>query len=184
LARLRHKAGAEILIATTHLKAGKGVENEVVRNQQTNQLLRIVQEKQHQLQRQLPVVLLGDLNSDPREDDSCVRNIAASNSDSDSGGFGFRSAYDNDDNSGGVAFTTLKVRGDKATKRTIDYIFYSSNDNNSNDDETKAPSSVSLHCTHRLSLPKEHEMEPTLLPGLKYPSDHFAIAAKFDILRK
>merc|ERR1711964_158923 len=65
-------------------------------------------------------------------------------------------------------FTTSKwrkggVQVDKRgiTNQTIDYIFYTSED---------------FKCARVLDITKE-EIEPLLMPGWKYPSDHFMICA-------
>jgi len=65
-------------------------------------------------------------------------------------------------------FTTSKwrkggVQEDKRgiTNQTIDYIFYTSKD---------------FECSRVLDMPKEN-IEPLFMPGWKYPSDHFCIAA-------
>merc|ERR1711964_331491 len=66
------------------------------------------------------------------------------------------------------AFTTSKwrkggVQVDKRgiTNQTIDYIFYTSKD---------------FECTRVLDITKE-PIEPLLMPGWRYPSDHFMICA-------
>jgi mRNA deadenylase 3'-5' endonuclease subunit Ccr4 len=74
---------------------------------------------------------------------------------------GYQSAYD----LSSPIFTTYKTRGTNTVQRIIDYILYQGQ----------------LQCTHRLSIPKEREMEAHKLPGLRYPSDHVMIAAKFTL---
>ena len=60
-------------------------------------------------------------------------------------------------------FTTWKTRGTHTVKRIIDYIFHSEE----------------LDCTATLSIPSTNELEEGKLPGLRQPSDHLMIAAKF-----
>ena len=76
----------------------------------------------------------------------------------------FRSAYEID-SPGERCYTTWKTRGPSTSKRTIDYIFHSER----------------LKCTAILPVPSPEELEENKLPGLRNPSDHLMIAAKFQI---
>ncbi|KAL7574062.1 hypothetical protein ACA910_015640 [Epithemia clementina (nom. ined.)] len=113
---------------------------------------------------------------------------------------------DHDNEKGGGFYTTWKTRGSSTTKRAIDYIFYypgghgapepqtldpvnSTNEANHGDTQTGSSSSSSsnrrpyqLHCRATLSIPKAYELEATKLPGLRYPSDHLAVGAKFELV--
>lgn len=167
---LRHiKTKQLVLFAVTHLKAGKDDENEKKRCFQTRMLLDKIKSfkssKGNDFKGDFPTIVMGDFNSDPREDNSCIKHIASEDTP-----IPFKSVYElnSDRTITKYIYTTLKIRGDNVSKRSIDYIFYNAGDKEDN-----------MKCTHRLSIPNEHDLEPTFLPGFKYPSDHFAIGAKF-----
>ena len=170
LAALRHRASQKcIVVAVTHLKASLSEKNEKMRCKQVEELL----EQAHQMTEQLrekegdvPVLIMGDFNADapqyiPSEESSSVRGVL----EFERNGLSIQSAYDlaskrND------FYTTWKTRGAKTAKRIIDYIFHTNS---------------GIKCTHILSIPKEEDVEEAKLPGLRYPSDHLMIAAKFEI---
>jgi hypothetical protein len=171
LCTLRHiKTGQIVVFAVTHLKAGKDDENETKRRTQTRILLDEIKSfkssKGKDFKDDIPTIIMGDFNSDPREDNSCIKYIV-----SDDAPIPLKSVYQLNSERTGTKhlYTTLKIRGDIVSKRAIDYIFYNAGGENK------------MKCTHRLSIPNEKDLEPTLLPGFKYPSDHFAVGAKFHL---
>lgn len=60
-------------------------------------------------------------------------------------------------------YTTWKRRPKGEIKRTIDYLFFTSQ----------------LHPVGHYKLPTEAEVPPERTPSLAYPSDHFALGADF-----
>ena len=100
-------------------------------------------------------------------------------------------------------YTTWKMRGSSTTQRAIDYIFYHSGSPSNNTPSVKkeevsssSPASPSMSssppvgnhhqlvCQATLSIPKGSELEATKLPGLRYPSDHLAIGAQFELVSR
>jgi mRNA deadenylase 3'-5' endonuclease subunit Ccr4 len=190
IATMRHlETECVMLLAVTHLKSGKGIDMEKIRMVQVQELKNHIhqiaevtcKEKRLALE-DIPIIVMGDFNSDPSEDQSCIGGFVSISSqcgdgdgndndvDSNQGdGEYFASAYPI--SSKDVPFfTTWKVRGVKILKRVIDYIFYKKVN--------------AIKCSHILSIPREDELEESKLPGLKYPSDHLAIGAKFHLQRK
>ena len=161
LATLRHKGTRQdIIVAVTHLKAS--AENEEIRCAQTEQLLEEI-EVQRKTNPTMPVLLLGDFNADPPKQPCNGSNNPVSAIDKVLQA-GYQSAYDL--SSSPELFTTYKTRGSDTIRRVIDYISY-----------------TGIECTHRLTIPKDEEMERYKLPGLRYPSDHLMIASKFRLLK-
>lgn len=170
LAALRHRASQKcIVVAVTHLKAKPTEENEKVRCKQVEELLEQAYQMTEELREKegdVPVLIMGDFNADaphfiPSGESSSVRGVL----DFERNGLSFQSAYDLASEKNDL-YTTWKTRGAKTTKRIIDYIFHAK---------------VGIKCTHTLSIPKKEDVEEAKLPGLRYPSDHLMIAAKFDI---
>ena len=169
IATLQHVASGNFLvIAATHLKASKSEANERVRVTQVEELLINIQnhinisQEMYSESRKMPVIIAGDFNADPPSrqdvvtpDDTAIARLQ------NAANISLQSAYDMDRLD---LFTTWKIRGTKITQRMIDYIFYDPN---------------LLECQATLSIPNEDELEPTRLPGLRYPSDHMAIGARF-----
>jgi mRNA deadenylase 3'-5' endonuclease subunit Ccr4 len=174
IATMRHVATDRVLVvAMTHLKAGKTIENEIVRVGQVEELLGAVQASAQNAAKlgnialdEIPVVVAGDFNSDPKENNSCIRGIQSKDSI-----YPMKSAYEVDSITHSSMFTTWKTRGDMTVKRIIDYIFH-------NAGVTKG-----FDCSHTLQNPVDYEVEETRLPGFKYPSDHIAVGAKFKLER-
>jgi len=185
IAVLRHLAtGRLMVVAVTHLKASKSEVNEQIRCSQVEELLERVAEITTELREQqgengVSVLVLGDFNTE----DAAVRKVldfdmsARGNAgDRSKTGRGkapplptmttttaaLRSAYPITPPPESL-YTTWKIRGSEV-RRIIDYIFYSN-----------------LECEATLRVPPEDELEETKLPGLKHPSDHMMIAAKFRI---
>ena len=186
LTTLRHRAsGKIILVAVTHLKAKNSENNENIRKQQVAQLLISIDKEVGELKAtaidnstdNVPILVLGDFNAAPpsqsmgRTATSSVGQVLEHSI----GGCpnpapvrqqnrkcGFQSAYEISDPSTHL-WTTWKIRGTETTKRIIDFIFYAG----------------SLKCTAVLDVPSSDLVEPSKLPGLRYPSDHLLVAAGF-----
>lgn len=171
LVTLRHVAtGHHVIAAVTHLKAQKESAQERVRCHQVDELLDSISKQATLLVQDhhaVSVIVMGDFNADPpvsTSDDGAVsrvlkRGVKTSAKSSTSP---IWSAYDL---SAPAFYTTWKTRGSATVRRVIDYIFYSG----------------SLTCKATLRVPSEDELDATKLPGLRYPSDHMMIAAKFRI---
>lgn len=182
LATLRHlESGIPLIVAITHLKAQKSDTNEMIRCKQVEELLRHVHRAalasaEKEGLKDINVVIAGDFNADAPPEvtttTSSVRCMLSNHLKSESVDetkqelLKFYSAYPVDPPSDGF-FTTYKTRGTDTVKRIIDYIFYSD----------------SLTCTHTLSIPELEALEDGLLPGLRYPSDHLMLGAKFEMNR-
>lgn len=173
---MRHiQSQRTVVFAVTHLKSGKGIEKEAIRSRQVEQLISKVNLTAQEISEKIsseegggspidvPIVIMGDFNSDIREDASCVKPFITDNNRSQ-----WKSVYDINPPSSSL-YTTWKIRGPKTMKRVIDYIFHNGNE------------STGLECSHLLSIPHENDLETTRLPGLKYPSDHLAIGARFEL---
>jgi len=97
----------------------------------------------------------------------------------------YHSAYDLDDPD---TYTTWKYRrskdkgneGEKETKHTIDYIFYHAPLPGSSSSSSSSTREVRVRS--RLSLPTPEEVGSEALPSLRYPSDHLAIMAEFELI--
>jgi endonuclease/exonuclease/phosphatase family metal-dependent hydrolase len=172
VATLLHIAsGKSIIVAVTHLKARRGSTNEQIRYRQVQEMLDVVQQEAAHATiidsvDQFPILILGDFNADPEE--ASIRYLLNFNHCNNQGGFArdaqekesvYKSAYATNDSD---IFTSWKIRGSQATRRTIDYIFYRD-----------------LSCKATLNIPDAEDLELTKLPGLRAPSDHLNIAAKF-----
>jgi endonuclease/exonuclease/phosphatase family metal-dependent hydrolase len=182
IATMRHRpTEMPLLVAVTHLKAQQSAANENTRAAQVEELLRLVaDEAENVLRRErrdkkIPILILGDFNADPpsqaagSEEVSSIKKLLTFHESSDQGTKirpQFQSAYPVDPPNDEF-YTTWKIRGPKTSKRIIDYIFYSN---------------ASLECRATLQVPSEEELEPSKLPGLRYPSDHMAIAAIMKLL--
>jgi len=172
IATLRHKeSNRHVVVGVTHLKARKSVNNEKVRMVQVCELLDKLEEERERIEngsdeKEVPILVLGDFNADhpsANRGESCVAKVLDHHKTSDSSCPPYYSAYPVDPPPAGY-FTTWKTRGAETVKRVIDYIFHSN-----------------LACTDTLCIPDEKEIEVDQLPGLRYPSDHMMIAAKFDL---
>jgi endonuclease/exonuclease/phosphatase family metal-dependent hydrolase len=174
LATLRHKlSGKLVLVAVTHLKASKSDENAMIRELQSAELLRAIEEKAKAMSDAegcgntpgihacVPTIVLGDFNAE--RDEVAVKDLVGGVEIVEKKPSSFVSAYPSH-----LQFTTWKTRGTTAVKRVIDYIFYSRD-------------CPSFKCTEILDLPAEKDMEEHGLPGFRSPSDHLALAARFEI---
>jgi mRNA deadenylase 3'-5' endonuclease subunit Ccr4 len=184
LASLRHRAsGNVLLVAVTHLKAKNSKTNENIRKQQVAQLLISIDEEVARMKATaidnlhdtVPILILGDFNSDPPSlstGGTATSSVGLVLEHNICGGpnpaeqqrpkFSYQSAYEISDPCTDL-WTTWKIRGKKTTKRIIDYIFYAG----------------SVKCTSVLDVPPSELVEPSKLPGLRYPSDHVLAAARF-----
>lgn len=107
----------------------------------------------------LPIIVAGDFNDDP--DSPVIETVFDPEM---THGINFKYAYQIDGEF--PAYTTHKYRTDDVTKHTIDYIFYNEN----------------LHLKSIREIPTEDEIETEIgHPCHRYPSDHFALGATFEI---
>jgi hypothetical protein len=163
---LRHRSSNRLqVVVVTHLKAKCSAMNEKIRMTQLQELLVQIEEtmqgveSEAHVSNQTPVILLGDFNTDPpatfpsQDASSLNQLLTASNG-------CFQSLYPLDSS---THYTTWKTRGSETVKRVIDYVFY------------RGP----VQPVALLEVPEETELEPTKLPGLRYPSDHVLIAGRF-----
>ena len=167
VAVLKHRPTKQsIVVAVTHLKAQRNEANELIRQRQVEELIQCVEDVANQVKAnddvdQVPTVIAGDFNSDPPcqldTKDSCIETLIGQKGCET----GFVYAYGADPT--GDLYTTWKTRGPKTVRRVIDYIVYRGN----------------LECKAILDVPSEEELEEAKFPGLRYPSDHLMIAAKF-----
>jgi mRNA deadenylase 3'-5' endonuclease subunit Ccr4 len=179
LAALQHRtSGQSIVVGATHLKAQQSEINELIRCRQVGEFLSAIDQEIVSLTsvgsvslETLSVILLGDFNADPpfqmKADPSAIKIIlthAGLNMNSNCTHY-YESAYNVVDPTEDL-FTSWKIRGSKEVKRVIDYIFYAG---------------ISLRCTETLKIVPILELEETKLPGLRHPSDHLHICAKFEI---
>lgn len=174
LVTLRHVISQKlVVVAVTHLKAQMNPTNEQIRCAQAEQLLRHITEAVElaaQLQpsksgttMDIPILILGDFNADPPNRmapglESSVGKVIHHRVHTTPIG----SAYPVDPPKPGF-YTTWKTRGSDEVMRIIDYIFYGG-----------------LTCKSLLQVPNGDDLEPGRLPGLRYPSDHMMIAARFE----
>jgi mRNA deadenylase 3'-5' endonuclease subunit Ccr4 len=169
-----HPTGQHMLVANTHLKAQKSVTSEKIRCFQVDELRQRIQRELSVIAeapgiQNVPVLVMGDFNADPPLHTEAPRSAIQSlihpdHSSSDEEPVVFRSVYPVDPPPEDF-YTTWKTRGTKTAKRIIDYIFYSGD----------------LDCTAYLEIPTGEELGSSKLPSLRYPSDHMAIAAKFEL---
>ena len=149
-AKLTHKKTRKtIKVAVTHLKAKGGKDKDEIRMKQVQRLIQALKDDENSIES--PLLIMGDFNTGPTS--GCIKELMEK--------LDVTSAYNIYDEQK-LEYTTCKLRG-KISKQIIDYIFH--NDG--------------LHCSNLLSVPKESELEEHKLPGLKFPSDHINIAAKF-----
>jgi mRNA deadenylase 3'-5' endonuclease subunit Ccr4 len=110
---------------------------------------------------EIPMLIMGDFNSDTHgEGGTCIRSILERN---------WTSVYPTEPESSKSLFSTWKIRGDHSARRVIDYMFYN------------AKNVRDFTCTNILLPPDDSDIEPGKLPGMRYPSDHIALGARFAI---
>ena len=141
-------------MAATHLKAKYGQANEDVRYAEIKELLKEVGNKGGRTADRgsgVPIMILGDFNIKPGDSKDTKARVIPYLLDEEK----VVSAYPLD----GSVLTTSKVRAGKVKDEQIDYIFTGSG----------------LSSVATLDIPEI--TEPTRLPGLRYPSDHFSVGA-------
>lgn len=150
---LAHRAtGAQLTVATTHLKARQGALLSTLRNEQGKDLLNwLVEETTGGGDR--PLLLSGDFNADPSEP---VFGSMTSHPD-----LPLESAYRLQE----LEYTTWKIRETGEQKHVLDYIFHS---------EHLRPTAV-------LDMPAEEEVGENRFPSLAFPSDHLSLVADFQL---
>eukprot|EP00040_Diaphanoeca_grandis_P043075 m.266921 g.266921 ORF g.266921 m.266921 type:complete len:410 (-) comp70129_c0_seq1:195-1424(-) len=170
IASLVHKKSKrELTVVTTHLKAGENQENEDKRKVQMGGILDLISRV---VDTETPMVFAGDFNTESFN--KIDKEGLPLNADTITKITSFRSpklqsAYPLASGDGDSVPTTWKLRKGKEYKRCIDYVFFSGQ---------------SLGCLETLKLLEEGDVEPTRLPGLRYPSDHVCIGAKLKFLHK
>lgn len=105
----RRSDGAELWVATTHLKARIGSFLAALRKEQGLDLLEFIRSTAGE---NTPLLLTGDLNADP---DEPVHSVLRSSN--------LQSAYHNQE----PFYTTWAIRGDSEYRRLLDYILYRPN---------------------------------------------------------
>jgi len=158
---LKHRSSQEtVRLVATHLKAKAGEENERLRYFHVGQLLQAISAEPAPAH----TVVCGDFNSDPFgvlgvHTASAVPRVLATST--------LRSAYPLPTSLRDCAhlYSTWKRRGSDDTPHWIDYIFHS----------------PSLRPTSLLLPPHASDLDAARLPGFRYPSDHIALAAEFEI---
>jgi len=149
------ETGKQLAVVATHLKAKQGTKNTALRQLQANELVEFVSGMKREVDRgSLPVILAGDFNEEVGEGSSVEHVLRSKDK--------FSSAYDLGD---ATLYSTCKIRHENYHQRLIDYIFH-----------TKR-----LECIATLAVPKLIDLEEGKLPGVRYPSDHVLIAAKFGL---
>ena len=184
IAVLRHRpTGRDIIVSVTHLKAQQSEVNEKIRTLQANELVSEVMQVAKNITQSVsassvggvPILLIGDFNTEPKgENMTCIPTIVGEDDQNLRKICSFHPAYIYTTNS----YTTWKSRGEKTVKRVIDYIFHNCRPAAS---EMSNNVATGMYCTHTLSIPADDDIESSLLPGFRYPSDHLMIAARFQI---
>jgi len=166
---LRHRrTGRTMIFAVTHLKAKAS--NEAVRVEQASELMVMMQKAASTTASELklkeadiPMIIMADFNAEPvGKGMTCIKSILSRDSKPH-----FTSTYKVDPPNEEL-YTTCKLRG-TLFKSVIDYILY-------NRDDTRG-----IQCSHILLPPRIEDLDPEVLPGFRYPSDHVSICAKFSL---
>mmetsp|Transcript_21583 Transcript_21583/g.50804 ORF Transcript_21583/g.50804 Transcript_21583/m.50804 type:complete len:336 (+) Transcript_21583:3-1010(+) len=152
---------SRLVVASTHLAAAKTAEGA---SQREGQVLELVAVLNKEFPKTTPIVLCGDFNASPKEAafsaavTSCLDLCSA---------YGARRAgvLPGEAAAAEPPYTTWKLRGDKESRHTIDYIFYT-------------PERL-IECTRVLQLPGEADIPPPRLPSQRFASDHLLLAATF-----
>lgn len=172
LVSLRCRRSDRVLtVAVSHLKADKTADGELVRTGQVEQLFARLALQSTSVGSGCVLVCL-DMNASPLDKSDYA---AAAYSRAFTQSIAMGSAYGPPCAAAEPAFTTWKHRPAKdgaaaqadglaEAKHTIDYILYSLG---------------ALRLCERWAIPAEERIAPTRMPGLQYPSDHFALCATF-----
>ncbi|RQM25042.1 hypothetical protein B5M09_010343 [Aphanomyces astaci] len=142
-----------VVVACTHLKSTKSHQGEVIRLSQAKQL------HAHVLRHggaDIPTIICGDFNATPDDNDKYAAQAIPAMLD-----LGWTSAYAQAGST--PNYTTWKTRPGVESKHVIDYIFH--NDK--------------VQLLRVVDAPED--VEPSGLPSLRYPSDHIALIATFQI---
>jgi len=200
LATFTHlKSGRTLVLGTTHLKAKAGTLNEAKRTAQAQELCEMGQKmaqaaskKQNLDIETIPFIMMGDFNAEPILENSCqtdANKIGEENCEHTCISSILNrnelpymvSAYPINPLSSEL-FTTWKTRGDKTERRIIDYIFYNNGVKKGGGSSKEKRILSGFECSHILQAPRQEDLELTLLPGFRHPSDHIHLGAKFRIL--
>eukprot|EP00929_Paragymnodinium_shiwhaense_P044572 TRINITY_DN22849_c0_g1_i3.p1 TRINITY_DN22849_c0_g1~~TRINITY_DN22849_c0_g1_i3.p1 ORF type:complete len:370 (-),score=54.22 TRINITY_DN22849_c0_g1_i3:71-1144(-) len=154
LADLRHLATKQIIrCVATHLKAGLTPSEEATRNEQVKQLLAAVSAAPTFSH----AIICGDFNSTPADTSAfTAKSIPA------------MLAHEKlplQNATAPLPYTFWILRDGEDLKLVLDYIFHT----------------AALKPTSVFDVPDAAAIEPSRLPGLRNPSDHFAIAVEFAI---
>jgi len=160
------ESGRSIVCAVTHLKSRRGMDNDRIRMQQTKELMGNVVSVSNTDANisncnvdEIPIVIMGDFNSDVRNLNSCIHAIVSYDS-------FHRLDSVHDINLPNSFFTTCNSK----EKQILDYIFCNS--------ETVS----GVKCLETLEIPLEaYTNDSFKIPGLRHPSDHLALGAAFCI---
>lgn len=160
------ESGRSIVCAVTHLKSRRGIDNDRIRMQQTKELLVNVVSLSNAVANNsncnvddIPILIMGDFNSDVRNLNSCIHAIVS---------YDYFHRLDSvyDINQPNSIFTTCNSK----EKQIVDYIFWNSERGSG------------VKCLEALDMPSEAYMNDGFkIPGLCHPSDHLAIGAAFGI---
>jgi len=159
---LQHRASKEtVRLVATHLKAKAGEKNERLRHLHVGQLLEAIYTEP----RPAHTVVCGDFNTNPYDDvndkhqASAVPRLLTTST--------LRSAYRLPLSPKDCVhmYSTWKLRGADDAPQCVDYIFHS----------------PGLRPTSLLTPPNAKDLDAARLPGFRYPSDHIALAAEFEM---
>lgn len=139
----------------THLKSEKNNNGEKIRMEQMKYLLENVKtSKRH--------IIVGDFNSSPNDTNKNYPSLVYPLLNN------LKSAYST--NNIEPSYTTWKIRtNEDEIKHTIDYIMFTP---------------LSIKCLQKLSIPLEKDIDDCRLPSYRYPSDHFSLCIKFELIEK
>eukprot|EP00759_Apiculatamorpha_spiralis_P022058 PhF_6_TR26413/c0_g1_i4/m.38188/K00939/adk, AK; adenylate kinase len=148
--------GHRLLVASTHLKAGRTEEFEAIRESQINQLLTNILPKYNE-EGLCPVIVAGDFNSCPEGHGYTPRVYPAMSKSMRSA---MKTLLGEE-----TPLTTCKLRGTEVIAETIDYMFYPS---------------VSVTPVRCLGPPSKEELRKVKgLPNKDFPSDHVQLVVDF-----
>ena len=158
---LKHKeSGAEICVATTHLKAKFGALRSSFRNEQGKDILDWLET----IRGDRPIIIGGDFNGEPTEpfyttltEDKTTPLVSAYNMSS-------HNETENDEKDK-LEYTTWKIRETGEQKHILDYIFHS----------------PQLQTVSTLDMPTEQQIGEDRLPSLQFASDHLSLVADLQI---
>lgn len=159
MTRRGEQDSSPFVLAVSHLAAQKDVEGERIRKQQITQLVRRTREVAEAASVRTTIVCL-DMNAAPHESASAKYPPEAYPA---ALSLGMRSAYAEALGSE-PPYSTYKKRGSSVAKHVIDYILISPD----------------VRVGRVLLPPAEEGLEPSALPGWRYPSDHVALMAELD----